>query len=170
MRYAEVGWGGAESITDLRDLIPRMPHVPHGNRTNHYSRPKLPLLQVHPRHHYYYNVYLRIIYCSGGGARTLLSIIAVWPARSAGGSLASFFIITAINNRNRNVTVAWRLQMSWMTYWPERKKYINIHTQRGHTHTSDTHAANLFKLVLLFISYFYVYLRASLMTIIISCI
>lgn len=140
MRYAEVR--GAESITALRDLIPRMPHAPPGNRTNYYSRPELPLLQVHPRHHHYYNVYLRIIYW-GGGARTLLSIIAVWPARSAGGSLASFFVITAINNRNRNVTVAWRLQMSWMTYWPGRKKYINIHIHSADTHTSDTHTANL---------------------------
>jgi len=48
-----------------------------------------------------YTYYYYYLYCSDGGdgggirARTLLSI-AVWPAGSAGGSLASFFVIAAI--------------------------------------------------------------------------
>lgn len=57
-------------------------------------------VQVRPRHHYiilytYYYLYCRDSGDGGIRARTLLSI-AVWPAGSAGGSLASFFVITAI--------------------------------------------------------------------------
>jgi len=82
-----------------------------------------------------YTYYYYYLYCSDGGdgggirARTLLSI-AVWPAGSAGGSLASFFVITAITIE---------IEM-WPSHdgsrcrgWPTDQNVKNIHKHTSHT-------------------------------------
>lgn len=61
-----------------------------------------------------------------------------WRRAGSGGSLASFFVGRA-HNRNRNVTVARRFQLSWLTYWPERKNNNNNKKKRNERKKKKTH-------------------------------
>jgi len=80
-----------------RNPIPRMPHM----SLHIFVEKSLPdrnyhcRVQVHLRHYYIICTYCCCSDDGGIRARMLLSI-AVWPAGSAGGSLASFFVKTTI--------------------------------------------------------------------------
>jgi len=114
----------------------RMPHVQRtlGKIT---CRPELPLWSA--RHHDIVYILLLLIlqrrWWRRRNTRAHVTFYCRLASRVCCRVTSLVLCYNRDHNRNRNVTVAWRLQMSWMTYWPERKKYINTRlTHFKHAH------------------------------------